>query len=659
MLRRFTLLYAGALALGLGALYAFGLDNQLIFDDARLTDGTIFGQYGGLWPFKPRLLSYGSFIWLQSLFGDGWWKQRVFNIGLHIATALALYAFVLELFLHTRWDADGDTPAFSSSLSWAAALAVALWAFNPVAVYAVAYLIQRSILMATLLVVLACWAYVRALVTQRRRWQVLAVVCYLLAVAAKEHAVSAVLLAVPLYVYVKRPSWGRVLRLSLAAGLVLAGVGAILYSRYGSMVGTVFDETSRAYALQLEQQRPGIGAQLYALSIINQASLFFRYGLIWCLPWVGAMSIDIRPGFPLTLWSWQLLGAIAWVAVVVTGAWLVMRRSGALGLIGLGLLMPALLFATEFTTVWLQDPFVLYRSYLWSFPLALLLALPLVGQTSKTLYAIGLLIVALLAGFSWERIASLQTPATAWLDASTKIDRQASPNAVGRWRALLNLGAESLERGNYDEALRLFSQAEALGEPLGSARFNMGVSLQQLKQYPQALDNFAHAEAKGFTEAALYYQRGETQFALGRFAHAYESFARALQMPQADEVAQFTRRRQAEVAMAGQNPDAAIASYQLLVQQNPDRERYQIGLAMAYARKKDYPAAMSILNAALAKRATGPAYYARALTHFYQGDIDASAQDLERAERTEPGNPVHQQLQQQLDALAAQGSVKR
>ncbi len=150
MLRRFTLLYAGALALGLGALYAFGLDNQLIFDDARLTDGTIFGQYGSLWPFKPRLLSYGSFVWLQSMFGEGWWKQRIFNIGLHIATALALYALVLQLLRHTPWEADGETPAVAASLPWAAALAVALWAFNPVAVYAVAYLIQRSILMATL-----------------------------------------------------------------------------------------------------------------------------------------------------------------------------------------------------------------------------------------------------------------------------------------------------------------------------------------------------------------------------------------------------------------------------------------------------------------------------------------------------------------------------
>ena len=29
-------------------------------------------------------------------------------------------------------------------------------------------------------------------------------------------------------------------------------------------------------------------------------------------------------------------------------------------------LLPALLFVTEFATVWVQDPFVLYRGYLWA-----------------------------------------------------------------------------------------------------------------------------------------------------------------------------------------------------------------------------------------------------------------------------------------------------
>lgn len=657
--RLMTLLYAIALSAGIAILYAFGIDNQLVFDDGRLTDGTIFGQYGSLLQLKARLLSYGSFVWVSGILGDGWWKQRSFNIALHIATALALYAFVLELLRRTQWsEGSGDAPDFPSSLRASARLGVALWAFNPVAVYAVAYLIQRSILMATLLVTLACWSYLRGLINGQLRWHLLAVACYVLAVAAKEHAVTAILLAVPLFIFVQRPTLQRVIQVAAASGLLMAAMGALLYSRYGSIIGTVFDETSRAFATQLEQQQPGITQQLFPLSIINQASLFFRYGLLWLLPYMGWLSIDLRPTFPLSIWSWHLLGALAWIGTLVLGAWLVIRRSDAWGLAGLCLLMPCLLFMTEFTTVWLQDPFVLYRSYLWSLSIPALVALPLVGHTHKTLYAVCLLVVALFAALSFERINSLQSPSTAWLDASEKIDRQAPANAVGRWRPLLNLGTEFQDQGNYGEALRLFSQAEALGEPLGSARFNMGVSLQQLNQHPQALDNFTRAEAKGFAEAALYYQRGESQYALGRFKEASDSFTLALQRPQAAEAEEFTRLRLAEAALTNRDFDAAIANYQSLLQKTPDKQRYQVGLSMALVGKKEFTAAMAILNPAIAQRPTGPAYYARALAHFYQGNRTASAQDLELAMRAEPNNPIYKNLQQLMNAPGAKSAEK-
>lgn len=657
--KQISLIFSIALAACIAVLYYFGLNNQLVLDDARLTDGTIFGSYGSLLQFKARLLSYGSFVWIQNIFGEGWWKQRIFNVGLHIATALTLYALVLDLLQRTQWETSTrNSPHFESSLRAAARLGVALWAVNPVAVYAVAYLIQRSILMATLFVALACLSYIRGLATGQRRWHLMAIACYVLAVASKEHAVTAILLAVPLFIFVKRPSLKRVFLVAAGSGLMLTVAGAVLFSLYGFIVGTVFDETSRAFAAQLALLRPGIDQQLYPLSIINQASLFFQYGLMWILPNAGWMSIDIRPTFPVTLWSWHLVGALAWIGTLVLGAWLVIRRSDVWGLVGLCLLIPCLLFITEFATVWLQDPFVLYRSYLWAIPIPILFALPLVNTSRNTFYAAGLVVAVLFAALSFERINSLQTPATTWADASAKIDRQGPVNAVGRWRAVLNLGAEYQDQGNYQEALRLFSQAETLGEPLGSARFNMGVSLQQLNQHPQALDNFAQAEAKGFTEPALYYQRGESQYALRRFPDAYESFTKALQHPQAAEVEQFTQLRQAEAAVASQNYDAAIASYQTLMQKSPDRQRYKVGLSMALIGKKDYAAAMSILNPSLVQRPTGPAYYARALAYFYMGNRAASAQDLELAMRAEPNNPIYLNLQRQLNAVKGQPATK-
>jgi protein O-mannosyl-transferase len=642
-------IFAAALAAGIYMLYAFGLNNQLVFDDGRLTDGTVFGQYGSLLQLKARLVSYGSFVWVQGILGDGWPQQRVFNIGLHIATALALYALVLLLLERTTWrDEQRAQPQFASSLRGAARVGVALWAFNPVAVYAVAYLIQRSILMASLFVVLACLGFVRGLCSGRPGWFAMAFVCYLLGVAAKEHAVTAILLTVPLFVFIKRPPARTVLVAVGLAGALLALMGAVLYSLYGGIIGTVFDENSRAFAAQLEQQQPGISQHLYPLSLVNQASLFFRYGALWFLPYAGWMSIDIRPPFPTDLMGWHLAGALAWVGMLTGSAWLVLRRSDVWGLVGLCLLMPGLLFVTEFATVWLQDPFVLYRGYLWSIAMPALLALPLVGLTNRKLYAIAVMVVGLLAAFSFERIESLRNPSTAWLDAAQKIDMQAPANAVGRWRPFVNLGAEKLDAGLYDDALRLFAQAEALGEPLGSARMNMGVSQQQLKQHALALDSFAKAEAKGFTEAALYYHRGESLYALGQFAQAHASFTQALTQPQTYDATEFTRMRQAESALASQNFDAAVMAYRTLVQQRPEKQRYQVGLSMAYLGKKDYAAALDVLNPAIAQRPTGPALYARALAHYYMGNRAASAQDLAPALQAEPNNPAYRQLQQML-----------
>ena len=644
------LLYGAALAIGLGLLYALGLNNQLVFDDGRLTDGSIFSVYGQLWPLKPRALSYASFVWVQDIVGEGWWKQRVVNLALHVGTAWALYALTLSLLQRvTPSQTTPEKEHVDVSTRNASMLAVALWAFSPAAVYAVGYLVQRSIVMATLLVVIACWAWVRGMQRLKWPWLVGAVLAYAAAVAAKEHAVAAVLLFPLLYVYVRRPPLSRLVPGMLAAGALLAGMASLLYMRYGSIIGTVFDETSRAFAVQLEQQQPGISAHLYPLSIVNQATLFFRYGLLWVLPYVGWMSIDLRPAFPLSLLSVQGAGALVWLALLVGAGLLAMQRRDQWSLVGLGLVIPVLLFLTEFATVWLQDPFVLYRSYLWSIGLPLLLAVSLVSLGGRKAMVLALLLVAVLAGLSAERLSSLQSPSSVWRDAADKIDRQASANAVGRWRPFLNLASEAQERGLFDEALRLAAQAEALGEPMGSARFNMGVSLHQLRKYDEAVGNFSAAEAKGFTEAGLYYQRGEALFALGRFAPAADSFSTALQHKQVAEAERFTRLRLAEAATGAQQWDRAVSTYRQLTLQAPDKPRYQIGLAMAYVGAGSFDAALQILDAMIATRPSGQAYYARALLRMRQGQKAASQQDLQQALALEPNNPQFHGLKRVLE----------
>jgi tetratricopeptide (TPR) repeat protein len=432
----------------------------------------------------------------------------------------------------------------------------------------------------------------------------------------------------------------------------MGGSAVLLLQVYGSIVGVVFDETSRAFAAQLEQIQPGISQDLYALSIWNQASLFWRYGLTWWIPLPGFMAVDIRPQFPLGFWGVEALGAVAYVLAMFASAVVVVRRSDAWALAALAVLLPGLMFVTEFTTVWIQDPFVLYRSYLWSITLPLLLAIPLAYAQRKVQIICAVAVCLVLAVLSWGRIDSFYNARSLWADAAAKIDTKAPAQAVGRWRPFLNQGADSLDRGDYAEATRLFSSAVNLGEPLGSARMNLGVALQQQKQHQAALDQWAQAERQGFTEAALYYHRGESYFAMRNFEQAQNSFSQALTKPQAPDVAFFTRVRRAEAAVVQKDFATAIADYKVIVAAQPDAQRYLIGLVMAHNGQKDYASALSLLNQVLAKRPTAGAHYARALTYFNMGNRAASLQDLNIALSAEPNNPAYRHLERQLSGAA-------
>ena len=648
------LIYALIMGAGLMLLYATGFKNQFIFDDSIFSDGRIFGHYGDLLTLKPRLLSYGSFVWVDAIWSQNWVVQRAINALLHLATALSIAALVYQLLKNTRlWGEEFDAGADLKTQRWlASGVAAAIWAFHPVAVYGVGYLTQRSIVMATLFVTLALLSLVIGLQNKRPAWYALALALYLLALASKEYAITALLLVPVFYIYIRQPGIRQIALVATVAAGLLIGVGSVFFLIYGNIFGQLFDETSRAFALQLEQAHPGITDQLYPLSIINQASLFWRYGLTWFVPMPSLMAIDIRPVFPVQFITLELAGAVAYVVTIVTALGVLIRAKDAWRLIALAVLVPTLLFATEFFTIWIQDPFVLYRSYLWSLSIPILIAIPLAYAGGKALLVLALTACLSLAALSYGRIDSLYNARSVWADAAAKIDLKAPANAVGRWRPFMNLGADALDRGDNAEAQRLFKNAIALGEPMGSAHMNLGVTLQQLKQHEPALAQFAQAQAKGFLEPSLFFHLGESYFATRSFDEAIKNFSISLERSSNPEITFMSRVRRAEAATALGNFDAAIADYKAITAAKPDAQRYSIGLAMAFNGKKDYTQSLQVLNQIIATRPTAAARYARALTYFQMGNRKASQEDLTMALEEQPQNPVFQHLARQLQTPA-------
>ena len=642
------------------AIYLPGWNHELLFDDLRLTDGAIFGNYGSLLTFKQRMLSYGSFIWVDLLAGPGWWKQRLVNVGLHLATVAALYALVRDLLERTRFPEDFESqPHFGMSRKAAVQVGVALFAVNPMAVYAVAYLVQRSIVMATLFSVLACWCFVRGLSGRGVAWYGLALLSYVAAVLSKEHAVMVAAMAVPLYIHVRRPSWKTVATIAGASTALIAVAAVVFFGIYGEFIGKLFDQRSLDFAQQLERLSPGITQRMYPLSILNEAALFFAYGFLWFAPNVMWMSVDMRPAFPLSYMAFpQVLGVVGYVGLWIAALWAVLRRRGALSLAGVALMFPLLLYATEFATVWVQDPFVLYRSYLWAVAVPVLVAIVLTGFQPKTIYVIGCAIGLVFTVLAFERVQSLRDDHTAWGDAAEKIDLKAPASAVGRWRPFLNLGAYHLDRGSLGEAQRSFATAEALGSLHGSARFNQGVALQQQKKHAQALTTFAEAEKQGFKDQPLYYHRGESAFALGQFALAFDSFSQGLASAaegvtgkEMDRMREAMRMRRAEAAIGAGRYDDAIGDFNALLKASPQNRRLALGLGMALVGKGDTQAAIAQFDQIIASTPNAAAaYYGRAMAHNTARRRDDSLKDLDRAIALDPRNAQYQQVRAQLAA---------
>lgn len=640
------------------AVYVPGLGNALIFDDERLRDGTVFNAYGGLLPLQPRLLSYGSFVWLQTLLGESWAWQRGFNIVLHAGASVALFLFLRELLATLPAAPEADADETTSTRRAAALVAAAWFAVHPVAVYGVAYLIQRSIVMATLFMLLACWAYVRGLRTHRPAWLAAALGLFVVAVLSKEHAVTTAALALPLYVFVARPQWKRLALTGLVVAVLLGVATYVLSLRYGSIIGSVaFDDTSKAYVKQLSALRPDIESDAYLLSIFNQMRLFFGYGLLWAIPNIQWMAIDLRPAFPLTFGSATVIGgAIGYIGLMVLCAWTILKRKDAWGLAALLVLCAQLLFATEFATTWVQDPFVLYRSYLWAPMLAGLLALGLSFFQRKTIYSMGAIIVVVLSALAWERVQSLHDAHSAWSDAADKVDLHAPDNAVGRWRPFLNRGAHFLERESADNALRDFDLAVRLGEPMGSAQMNKGVALQMLRRYPEALTAFNAAEALGFTEGGLYYHRAGTQAAMRQFPAAFKDYSTALQKPQAEEIRRRIQVERAQVALPAQQYDTAIADLKALLTLQPDNDRLKVGLGMAYLGKQQFNEALALFNEILARQPNAKAHYGRAEVLARQGKTAEAQKSIQQALELEPRHPGFQAFAAKLGNPASPGA---
>jgi len=523
------------LLFALAWVYSEVLRHELIFDDARFTDSIFLGaQYELQLGF--RSLPTASFHWIHDWLGSEWRWQRAINVALHVANTVALWVLTDRLLRRGLNEAGGTS---SRTVHWSAVVGVTYWAFNPVGAYAVGYLIQRSILMATFFVVLMMLAFVEMLSAQERRKRAicaaLTIACYGLAILSKEHAAPSIGLLLPLYVYWCRPSSRAIMSAGLPLLIFTFICGWLLFRIQGWSLGANVESNVKKFMEELEALSPEAARQVYPLSVVNQLWLFFRYGFLWVLPWPGWLSIDMRPSFPLKLWEMpQMLGAVGYLALVTGATWSVLCSRGLSRLVAFAVLIPAIFFVTELAYVRLQEPFVLYRSYLWSIAIPILIAV-VVARLSNDfrVYIVAIVIIGgiFAMGLS-DRISSLRNNLVVWGDAAAKVTwRDPKSTRIGDWRPHFNYATYLLKARDYQAAYANIEVARQLGLPELEYRVNAGGILIGGGRPDLGRRVLEPLMAVGDAPFTAYFNLAAAYKFTGAYQQALDAFDRGLQNP--------------------------------------------------------------------------------------------------------------------------------
>lgn len=465
------------------ALYIPFLASPPVFDDVPFFQED---EVTGLKPvekfqyshFSLRSFPYSSLAWGWEYLGADIVHFRIENLLLHIAVCVALFFLIFRLLASTV--PSLATPSNKMNLEVLALVSAILFALHPVSVYAVGYLVQRSMVMATLFSLLAMLAWIHGQEKENKWWLWVAVFFYYHAVFCKEHAVMLPLALLALTVLLHEDWWERIRQCWLQL-LALALIALFVVAAVKGVIGTTYEFNA---AEMLGASDVNVNHQL---SILTQSWLFFKYIGLWILPNPRWMSADMREPFAMSFDSIYLVALfffVAWGGLAIK----MLFKRGRVGLLGFAMLFPWLMFMTEFSTIRIQEIFVLYRSYFWM--AGALVALPVLLSHLDKRIATTLVTAAAIAfvPMSLDRLASLSLPVLLWGDAEKLVHER--PEVPGAYRIYYNLGTEYVKLDMLDVGMGYFDKAVKINPEWPFTYNNMGVVYLKTQQWQKAIEAF-------------------------------------------------------------------------------------------------------------------------------------------------------------------------
>lgn len=499
-------------------VYVPYLQNPLVFDDVNIfyTDVLTTAAIAP-WEIGIRGMPYFTLGWVETQIGS-MTAHRLISLALHIAVAYQLFRFIETLLVQGRKPTLAGNQAGSDHARWIALLIALAFACHPAAVYGAGYLVQRTIVFAMLFSLLCFRCLLDALVRNDWRPAAWAAVWGSLSILSKQHAVLVPVAALALVTVVVERPWREKLKIAgLFLVLSLPLMGYALYENRGT-VGEVYEPAIR----ELESELYGLPVftsryEKWLLSASTQAQLYFSYALQWLWPDTHLMSADLRVDFRR---PWTHAGAWLWissyVALPVAATLLAMRLQKG-RLLALALTMAAALFPVEMASVRFQEPYVLYRSYLWATGYGLLAAVLMYHLPKKAgLSALALALPLLMLQAS-DRLDSFGSRRAIWEDAAAKLPKL---EIAGSSRILFNRGGERFKAGKTDEAMRDINNAIRLNPTNGRYRIARAAAMIRLGRPQDALAELETASVLLPEDGHLMFVQFLALRALGRTADA-------------------------------------------------------------------------------------------------------------------------------------------
>ena len=507
----FALLVLLAISTVGSALYGPYLENPFVFDDgnlfftSRLTTAAIEP-----WELLTRSLPYFTLGWVQTQFGT-MEAHRLISLVLHISVAWQLYQLLKQMLVVEAGRNESAATARERAYFVSALLAVVFVA-HPVAVYAAGYLIQRTTVMAALFSLISLRYLLMALQEDSYAKALRAALMSSLAMLCKEHSVTVPFAALSLVLLLDRVDRRTV---QVCSSFICANLPAValVFSVGMGFVGQPYeprlsDLTGEIYGLPVFQGR----SDRWLFSAYMQAQLYYQYWLQWLIPSTTRMSADLRVDF-LQPWTsvhaLLQLGLFVAVPSVVAGLSL---RTGKHRLFAFGLAFSALLFLVEFSLVRFQEPYVLYRSYIWAIGYAATVAALARHLPWRMTLALGVLVIPLLFVQSKDRLESFSSRAALWEDAAAKLPK---PEVAGASRIFFNRGNERFQKGNVEGALSDISKAIELSPENSSFYLARATTLTRTGRPQEALSDLETAERIApHDEPRIWFERFRALYAL-------------------------------------------------------------------------------------------------------------------------------------------------